>query len=400
MCLITCSSQHDPAQCEDKVLRRRVGWRKGTLLIHWEDVDYCQRLSFTWEYQRKQNPQCKLCPSSPLMHMIINELHSHWASGLDSAGVWGPGGWHQGSQMYSFTSTNIFAESGDDFFQFKSQKKVQAWNYHNLNLKGAGFVYTHYGLRYLRASARVWLELSFVEASVWPWRLFYTAWCGEFRQMWKQSFLVSSLNIGCSTLSCACQTCQEDFSPEVLSATISSTLVLPSVTCMHSASKEKKRERFIAVQGLQQQPMWQYPSQRCSKNVEALHLHQVVLILELAVMKGALFMSGAVDQSSLADFCRVRYSQCPRVDTWWPGPHLYIGSFCLVGVKLARFESWKAAWKSWNAAQVQISLLVPTPWPWLVVGTWCKAIRQTFNSFGYLGCCETVLKCGMHFFQV
>ena len=63
-------------------------------------------------------------------------------------------------------------------------------------------------------------------------------------------------------------------------------------------------------------------------------------------MKGALFMSGAVDQSSLADVCRVRYSQCPRVDTWWPGPHLYIGSFCLVGVKLARFESLESRLKN------------------------------------------------------
>ncbi len=33
ICWITRCSQHDPAQCEDKVLRRRVGWRKGTLLI-------------------------------------------------------------------------------------------------------------------------------------------------------------------------------------------------------------------------------------------------------------------------------------------------------------------------------------------------------------------------------
>lgn len=62
-------------------------------------------------------------------------------------------------------------------------------------------------------------------------------------------------------------------------------------------------------------------------------------------MKGALFMSGAVDQSSLADVCRGRYSQCPRVEIWWPGPHLYIGSFCLVGVKLARFESLESRLK-------------------------------------------------------
>ena len=55
---------------------------------------------------------------------LPDDLRSHWASGLDSAGVWGPGGWHQGSQMTVSLQHQNFAESGDDFYSLYKSKKV------------------------------------------------------------------------------------------------------------------------------------------------------------------------------------------------------------------------------------------------------------------------------------
>lgn len=129
---------------------------------------------------------------------------------------------------------------------------------------------------------------------------------------------------------------------------------------------------------------------RCSlpSRQQTSQLPEVILILELAVMKGALFMSGAVTTTrlysaggpSLEHLGTVLFFN--RNLLWVPGEHIDIGSFCPVGVQPASFPgpSIKGG-RRVLAAEVQVPLLVATSWPRLAVGTRCKAIRlEVFHS--------------------